>query len=163
MRLFLGFSATGLLFLCIETTLFNYFSGVPVKPDLILVMVVYLGIFRGPIIGIVLAFTLGYLMDTLSGSIIGLYSFLRIITFLLTKLACVNFYLNSVFTQTILVLVLSIVDGIFLLSTLYLFSSIDNLWPFVVKFVPLQSILTGILSPIIFLILNKTDLLLEPR
>ena len=163
MRVFFGFLSLGIVFLSLQTTILNFPPHIPIKPDLIIIMVAYLGIFQGPVRGILLAATLGYLADTLSGGITGLFTFLRIVTFFLTKLVCENLYLKSALSQTILIIMLSIIDGILLLSTLYVFSSVENLWIFVARFLPIQAILTGIFSPLIFLILNKTELLLEPR
>jgi len=125
-------------------------------------MVVYIGIFQGPWKGIFLAFLLGYIMDVLSGSIVGLYAFLRILTFLFTKLACENFYLKSAPSQIILTTLLCIVDGLFLLSIIYIFSSVENLWVFVLKFLLFQSVLTGLFGPPIFFLLKKTALVFEP-
>lgn len=163
MRFFFGFLLLGIVFLSLQTTILNFSPHIPVKPDLIIIMVAYLGIFQGPGRGLFLAATLGYLVDILSGGITGMFTFLRIATFFLTKLVCENLYLKSVLSQTILIIILSIIDGILLLSTLYLFSSVENLWIFVARFLPLHAVLTGIFGPLIFLILNKTELLLEPR
>jgi len=160
---FFGFLLLGIVFLSLQTTILNFSPYIPVKPDLIIIMVAYLGIFQGPVRGIFLAAILGYLTDTLSGGITGLFTFLRILTFFLTKLASENLYLKSALSQTILIIMLSIIDGILLLLTLYVFSSVENLWIFVARFLPIQAILTGIFGPLIFLILNKTELLFEPR
>jgi len=160
---FFVFLLLGIVFLSLQTTILSFSSHIPAKPDFIIIMVAYLGIFQGPVRGIFLAAALGCLVDTLSGGIIGLFIFLRIVTFFLTKLACENIYLKNALSQTILIITLSIADGILLLSTLYVFSSVENLWIFVVRFLPIQAILTGMFSPLIFLILNKTELLLEPR
>jgi len=160
---FFVFLLLGIVFLSLQTTILSFSSHIPVKPDFIIIMVAYLGIFQGPVRGIFLAAALGCLVDTLSGGIIGLFVFLRIVTFFLTILACERIYLKNALSQTILIITLSIADGILLLSTLYVFSSVENLWIFVVRFLPIQAILTGMFSPLIFLILNKTELLLEPR
>ena len=160
---FFGFLLLGIVFLSLQTTILNFSPFIPVKPDLIIIMVAYLGIFQGSVRGVFLAAILGYLTDTLSGSIIGLFTFLRIITFFLTKLACENLYLKNTFSQIILIIMLSIIDGILLLSTLYAFGSVENLWGFVARLLPFQAVLNGMFGPLIFLILNKTELLLEPQ
>ncbi|MFH2012201.1 MAG: rod shape-determining protein MreD [Pseudomonadota bacterium] len=149
----------GVVFLGLQTTFLNFYPFMPVKPDLIIIIVAYLGIFKDPVRGIFLAAILGYLTDTLSGSTTGLFTFLRIVTFLLAKLACENIYIKSILSQIVLIIALSIIDGILLLSTLYVFSSVDNLWIFVIKFLPIQATINGIFGPLIFLVLKKTELI----
>jgi len=163
MALFFSFFISALIVLCFQTTVLDQIFLPSIKPDLIIIMVAYLGIFQSPVTGVLLAFTLGLLMDTLSGGVIGLYALLRIITFILTKLTSKNFYLRGVLPQIILLTVLSVIDGVLMLSILYIFSSINNLWPFILKHLPLQSISTGILSPVIIFLLNKTNLSPEPH
>lgn len=149
------------ILLCLQTTILNHFPLVLAKPDLTIIMVAYLGVFQSPVRGLFLAFTLGCLMDTLSGSIPGLYGLLRIGSFILTRLAHRNFYLTSVFSHIVLTILLNLVDGVLLLLIFYILGSVENLWPFLLKFLPLQCLVTGAISPVIFPVLKKTDLLIE--
>lgn len=161
MRFFVVFLFFGFFLLCLQTTVLNYIPGLPIKPDITLIMVCYLGIFKGPLISLFLAFFIGYILDTLSGSVLGLYSFLRIVTLFLTQLASESLYLKNLISQVTIITALSIIDGFLLLFLMYIFVSIDSLWPFVLKYLPLQSIITGIIGPFIFFALNKTAVYFE--
>ena len=161
MRFFVVFLSFGFFLLCLQTTVLNHIPGLPIKPDIPLIMVCYLGIFQGPLISLFLAFFFGYILDTLSGSVLGLYSFLRIVTLLLTQLASERLYLKNFLSQATIITILSIIDGFLLLFIMYIFVSIDSLWPFVLKYLPLQSIITGIIGPFFFFVLNKTSIYFE--
>ena len=60
----------------LQTTIFPSLPGLPVVPDLILVLAVYLGVAHQTIGGAAGAFLLGYFLDTFSGTLtIGQLSF----------------------------------------------------------------------------------------
>jgi len=161
MRFFFSLLLLAFILLSLQTTIFSHIPLLPVKPDLTLIMVVYIAIFHDDTAGIFLAFFLGCLMDTFSGSITGMYALLRIGTFFLTKLAQQKLYLKSTLFYICLTTVLSFIDGLLVLFTVFVFSSVDTLWPFIFKFLFIQSILTGIVTPLIFFICNQTRLLVE--
>src|SRR5207247_1071702 len=58
-----------------QTTIFPSLPGLPVVPDLILVLAVYLGVAHQTIGGAAGAFLLGYFLDTFSGTLLGQNSF----------------------------------------------------------------------------------------
>lgn len=158
---FFAFFSVSLVFLCLQTTILNSFPLIPIKPDITIIMVAYFAIFHRPVRGIILAFFLGCLMDVLSGTILGVYMLLRICTFAMTRLVLDTFYFKTTFSQMLLTVALSIIDGVLLLLVLNIFGSIDNMWPFVLLFLPLQSLVTGIMTPVIFLLLKKTEIFIE--
>jgi rod shape-determining protein MreD len=59
----------------LQTTILPAIPGLPVVPNLILVLVVYLGVAHQTIGGAVGAFVLGYFLDTFSGAVLGLNTF----------------------------------------------------------------------------------------
>ncbi|HJQ83128.1 MAG TPA: rod shape-determining protein MreD, partial [Candidatus Binatia bacterium] len=59
----------------VQTTVFPALPGVPVLPDLMLVLAVYLGVRRQTVGGAAAAFVLGYFLDTFSGTLLGLNAF----------------------------------------------------------------------------------------
>jgi rod shape-determining protein MreD len=58
-----------------QTTIFPSLPGLPVVPDLILVLAVYLGVAHQTIGGAAGAFLLGYFLDTFSGTLLGQNAF----------------------------------------------------------------------------------------
>lgn len=71
--LVLGFTA--LCAMLLQTTVFPSLPWLPVVPDLILILAVYLGIRHRGVIGACGAFLLGYFLDTFSGTLPGLHAF----------------------------------------------------------------------------------------
>lgn len=152
--IFFCFSSVAVFLLCLQTTILNHLPFLPVKPDLTIIMVAYVGIFHPDVRGLLLAFTLGYVLDVLSGNMTGLYSLLRIFTFVFIKLSGQRFYLKTIPAQFLLITLLSLVDGIFLLSILNAFKLIYDPWPFLLTLLPAQAVVTGLTGPIIFFLLK---------
>src|SRR2546428_1032303 len=59
----------------LQTTIFPPLPGLPVVPDLILILAVYLGVAHQTIGGAAGAFLLGYFLDTFSGTLLGQNAF----------------------------------------------------------------------------------------
>src|SRR5262245_10570409 len=71
-----------LLALVLETTLLPQVPGLPVVPDFVLVLVVYLGMYQHGVRGVTGAFVLGYTLDTFSGTVFGLNACAMVIVYL---------------------------------------------------------------------------------
>jgi rod shape-determining protein MreD len=159
---FFVFLFLGILTVCLQSTVLNIFPQFPVKPDLVILIIAYLGVFHEPTKGIIVAFILGFFLDTLSGSPTGLFSFLRIITFLFVWMASSNLYLKNALSQIFLIILLSIIDGVLFILFMYILSASYNIWPFFIVFLPIQAILTAIICPWVFNILDKTSNFIRP-
>ena len=75
MRSFVALAVAAVAAMLLQTTVFTALPGLPVIPDLILVLAVYLGIRRQTVVGAVASFVLGYFLDTFSGTLLGLNAF----------------------------------------------------------------------------------------
>lgn len=73
MRPLLIFAIAGVLAVVVQTTLVQRLGFLPAAPDLIVVLCVYLGLHYHSAGGAIGAFLLGYLLDTFSGAVPGLY------------------------------------------------------------------------------------------
>jgi rod shape-determining protein MreD len=73
MRPLLIFAVAGVLAVVVQTTLVQRLGFLPAAPDLIVVLCVYLGLHYHSAGGAIGAFLLGYLLDTFSGAVPGLY------------------------------------------------------------------------------------------
>ena len=81
--LILGFGAGAIL---LQTTLLHLAPIGPAIPDLILVICVYLGLRHQSVGGAVGAFFLGYMLDTFSGTDVGINAFAMTLVFLMVYL-----------------------------------------------------------------------------
>jgi rod shape-determining protein MreD len=75
MRTFMVLAVAAVVAMLLQTTVLPSVPGLPVVPDLLLVLAVYLGVRHPGIAGAAGAFVLGYFVDTFSGIVLGLHAF----------------------------------------------------------------------------------------
>lgn len=153
----------GILFLTFQTTLLSYLPIQRIRPDIVLVLILCWGFTLPPISGGILSFFLGYLMDLFSGNSFGLYTFTRPLLFYLAHLFKGRFYLESFLSQSFLVFVFALFEGFLILALLSALSPapLGNLTPLLFAYFLPQSLLTGLIAPILFFLLHKLFLYLS--
>jgi len=152
----------GILFLTFQTTLLSYHPIQRIRPDIILVLILYWGFTLPPVSGGIHALFLGYLMDLFSGNSFGLYTFTRPLLFYLAQLFKGRLYLESFPSQSLFVFVFALFEGLLILTLLAALNPapLGNLYPpFFTFFLP-QSFLTGMITPVLFFFLQKIFLAL---
>ncbi len=75
MRIALAVAVAALAGIVLQTAVFPAVPGLPVVPDLLLVLVVYVAMRRAEVAGVLGAFALGYVLDTFSGTMLGVNAF----------------------------------------------------------------------------------------
>jgi rod shape-determining protein MreD len=151
----------GLIFLSlvIQTTALGELSYQLAKPDLLLIITVYLGLYSKPLAGAILVFLSGYLMDIFSGSIFGVQTFSKTAIFFLTILIKHRFYVESPLFQAGTIFLFSIIEGFIIISILGMVSPIVNLLhPFFLFIIP-QSLITGLVGPFFIALIKWVPLL----
>ena len=154
-------SLIGLIFvsLVVQTTAL---AGLPhqlAKPDLLLILVVYFGLYTSPLAGAMLAFLSGYMMDIFSGSIFGVHTFSKTAIFFLTILIKDRFYVKSPLFQAGTIFSFSIIEGFIIISILGLISPIENLLPPFLTFIIPKSLITGLVGPFFIGLIKYVSLL----
>ncbi len=115
----IGFSfLLGILFLTLQTTLLPWLPIQRIRPDIVLILVLYWGLTCPPIQGGILSFFLGYLMDLFSGNSLGLYTFSRPLLFYLAALFKGRLYLEGVLLQFLFVFFFALFEGLLILTLL---------------------------------------------
>lgn len=152
----------GVLFLTLQTTWLASNPIQRIRPDILLILTLYLGLSSSPISGVLLAFFLGYLMDLFSGNSFGLYAFSRPLIFYIAQLFKDRVYLESFPSRSLFVFILALVEGFLILILLKVlnptaFSHLYPLW--FPAFLP-QSFCTALISPIFFSLFNRGSFLL---
>jgi len=152
----------GVLFLTLQTT----WLALPfirwIRPDIVLILTLYLGIFSPPISGGILVLFLGYLMDLFSGNGFGLYAFSRLFLFYCAQIFKDHIYLESFPSRSLFVFLFALTEGLILLILLKALNPehLPNLYSlFFTIFLP-QSLSTALLSPALFSLLKKGSSLL---
>lgn len=113
--LFIGF---GFFCIFLQTSfLLNHLVS-PFKPDLTIPLTVYVGLSRQPVWGGLYVLGIGYVMDVLSGGILGLYIFVRVFMFFLVQILKKNFFLENNFLLSVVILLFFLIEG-FLISLGY--------------------------------------------
>ena len=75
MRSFVALAAASVVAMLLQTTVFRWLPLLPVVPNLVLVLGVYLGSRHHSVAGVCGAFLLGYFLDTFSGTLLGANAF----------------------------------------------------------------------------------------
>jgi rod shape-determining protein MreD len=147
----------GVLFLTFQTTLLSYLPIQRIRPDIVLVLILYWGFTLPPVSGGIHALFSGYLMDLFSGNSFGLYTFTRPLLFYLAHL------FKGIQSQSLFVFVFALFEGILILTLLAALNPapLGNLYaPFLTSFLP-QAFFTGMITPVLFLLLQKIFLTLS--
>jgi len=153
----------GILFLTLQTTLLKSLPVQSIRPDIVLILTLYLGLSYPLISGGILAFFMGYLMDLFSGNVLGLYTFSRPLIFYIAQLFKGRFYLEGILSQFLFVFLSALVEGLLILVLLNGLNPnpLGNLYPMLFTVLLPQSFFTGLITPILFFLLNKDSLLLS--
>jgi rod shape-determining protein MreD len=103
-------------------------------------------------------------MDLFSGSSFGLYTFTRPLLFYLAQLFKGRFYLESLLSQSLFVFAFALFEGLLILTLLAALNPgpLGNLYSSFFSFFLPQSILTGMIAPVLFFFLQKMFLILWP-
>ncbi|MEK7829299.1 MAG: rod shape-determining protein MreD [Deltaproteobacteria bacterium] len=152
MKKFIVYLVFALLFLVIENTLLILFLPSLLIPDVILIMVFYLGFSNRSTLGVLTAFSLGYLTDVFSAGVIGASSFTLVVVFVITSMLARLLNLNSMLIKIGGTIFMSILKGIL---TYIVFRFLNQDIPFYIIFP--TAISTGIISPFIFTLLKKVE------
>lgn len=109
----------------LQSTLLNKLALVGVKPDLILLVVVFLGLFKGPTAGAIVGFSAGLIYDLTSSSLFGMNALSLTLVGFLVGLTRTRVYGENIVVQVALVFTATLVSNIlfFLLSAIFELSS----------------------------------------
>jgi len=164
-RFFYPFLA-GILLLTFQATLL---AGLPIqrfRPDLVLILVLFLGFSYPTVLGGLLAFSLGCLVDLFSGNAFGLYTFTRPLIFVVAQLFRSQFYWQGFSFQFLFVFMFTLLEGflILLLVSGLNPSTFPSLYSSVIPYLLPQAIFNGLITPLLFPLFEKgSALLLEEK
>jgi rod shape-determining protein MreD len=155
----------GLIFLTIQSTLFTSFPIQRIRPDIVLILTLYWGLYYPPVSGGILALLMGFLMDLFSANSFGLYTLSRPFIFYLAQFFKERFYLESFVSQFLFVFLSGLVEGLLLLLLLRGLNPdpVNNLFLLFFTFLLPQSFIAGLLTPILFFLIHKGFFLLPGR
>jgi len=152
---------SGIFLLTLQATLLTSSPIQRIRPDIVLVLILYMGFSYSPVSGGLLAFFMGYLMDLFSGNGFGLYTFSRPLIFYAAKIFRSWFYLEDFSSQFLFVAVSAIAEGVVIMILLTALNStpFSNLYPLLVTSLLPQSFTTGLVSPFFFSLFDRGSFL----
>lgn len=99
----------GLIFLSLQSSIFYHSSIYGIRPNFILIEIVFLGSYRKVIEGVIISMGLGYIVDILSGNIIGLNMLLGVINFSFIKFISSRLIITNYTFRIILVFIATVI------------------------------------------------------
>jgi len=149
----------GILLLILQTTLLPFFPIQRIRPDILLIFTLYLTFLFPPILGGILAVSLGYLMDLFSGNALGFYTFTRPLLFFAAHFFKERFYLEGYSSQFLFTFLFGTSEGVLILFLLNALQpvSLGNVYPMLFTFLLPQSFFTGLVAPILFFLFQRVS------
>ena len=152
----------GILFLILQTTWLHSFPIQRIRPDILLIFTLYLGLSFPLIPGGILAFFMGYLLDLFSGNALGFYTLSRPLVFFAAQFFKERFYLEGFYSKFLFAFIFAMLEGLLILilmNALHLVP-LGNLYPLLFTFLLPQSFFTGLTTPLLFFLFQQGSLLL---
>lgn len=135
--------------LIFQFTLFPAYFADPFKPNLLIVLVVYMGL-RESLVWGGLAYLLGLVQDSFSGLYLGLDGFSYLIIFLLLTMVADRLFTDRRSLMILGVLAATLVNGVINLLLLVLFSAAEGIYATLLQSLIPQALVNALAASIIF-------------
>lgn len=109
---FILFLLLGLIAITLQSTFFSYFTIMGVKPDLLLIMVVFTAFIKGSKYGGIFGFMLGLIEDLITGRFIGMNALIKGSLGYLIGLTEGKIYKENLLAPGLLLLLASLLQGV---------------------------------------------------
>ena len=149
MRSFAALAATAIVAMVLQTTVFPSIPALPVAPNLMMVLAVYLGVFHRNMGGALGAFLLGYFLDAFSGVRLGVNAFAFTLVFAGVQLVARSIWVQGSVPVIVIVFVAGCVRGVVMLAILTLAGG-TPLWQHVVWYTVVESMAAALTAPAVF-------------
>lgn len=154
-----AFLAMGLILLIAQANLHRLVGRIPlsgIQPNLILPLIVFMGVHEYSVLrGAALAFVLGYAFDLFAGAPVGLFTFVSVSIFVLSRALGVRLAAQTILTQLALAFAFAVFEGVTILTLLTIFGR-DPYGPSaLVSIVVPHALATAAISPAVFRIAGR--------
>jgi rod shape-determining protein MreD len=154
-RAFAGIALAAVLAMLLQTAVFPIVPGLPVVPDLLLVLAVYLGIRYPSAGGAVGAFLLGYFLDTFSGTVLGLQAFALTAAYLAVYLIARRLWMDRGLPVMAISFVGACVRAVALVAIGAMVAAPAPVWQHVVRYGLLEALAAALVTPMVFAALRR--------
>jgi len=159
MKAILLFSLLAIATLLLQTTVMPQALRGRASPDLLLIVCVYLALYRHSAGGAAAAFGLGYLQDAFSGSAMGLNAFGMSLVFGFIYLTSRRLWVDNTLSRVVVVFIAAIIKTGAILVLVASFVSMQGLGLSIFRSVLFDALVVAALSPAAFALLARTHLL----
>ena len=142
------------LLVVLQRTLLDLVFGGRIGIEVSLVLVVWAGFHLDMMRGGALVFLLGFVLDCLSGTILGLYTFLYAVLFVLTRLLSPRIYGERMLFIMAYVFLCALLEGLFIVAVYWFIYGTDVSHSLLRTTLP-QALVAGVLSPAIFTLFSR--------
>ncbi len=142
------------LLVVLQRTLLDLVFGGRIGIEVSLVLVVWAGFHLDMVRGGALVFLLGFVLDCLSGTILGLYTFLYAVLFVLTRLLSPRIYGERMLFIMAYVFLCALLEGLFIVAVYWFIYGTDVSHSLLRTTLP-QALVAGVLSPAIFTLFSR--------
>ncbi len=149
-----------LLLIVFQTTVLDLFFMGKIGLEISLVLVVYAGFYLDIIKGGVMSFILGFFLDCVTGSIPGLFTFIYVAIFFLSRVVSLRVYMEGLTFIMGFTFTCAFSEGIATILIYKFFLGVDMFHDVLRVFLP-QALVTGVLSPALFTIFSRFEVLLN--
>lgn len=149
-----AFLAVGVALLILQSNLFRVIGWLQTPgatPSLLLPLVVFMGVHEYSIArGAALSFLLGFLLDSFAGAPAGLFTFITVATFVVSRAAGVRLAAQTLLTKVALAFVFGLVEGVLVVVLTAIFGGDPARPRALALLVAPHAISTAIVAPLIF-------------
>ncbi len=138
--------------LLFQITIFPPYLLDPFHPNLLIVLVVYLGLRSKGRSGALAAFSIGLLQDCFSGIYFGLSGFSYLCIFFALNMTAGRFYTDSRFLMVIVIFLSTLVNGLLNLLLLLIFSAADGVYATLLSSLLPHALVNALIGSLIFML-----------
>ena len=153
LRAAVAYVLTALTALLVQTTVLHGLTGGRVIPDLLLILCVYLGLREHNVGGATGAFLLGYLLDSFSGSLVGLNAFAMTTVYLMVYLISRRLWMDNTVAGVAMVFLATLLKGVAIAAALAAYLSVDRVSLGAAEVLLAEALLAAALTPAVFAVL----------
>lgn len=149
-----------LLLIVFQTTVLDLFFMGKIGLEISLVLVVYAGFYLDIIKGGAMSFILGFFLDCVTSSITGLFTSIYVVIFFLSRAVSLRVYMEGLTFIMCFTFTCAFSEGIAIILIYKFFLGVDMFHDVLRVFLP-QALVTGVLSPALFTIFSRFEVLLN--
>ena len=154
MRSFIALAVAAVAAMLLQTTVFRALPLVPIVPDVMLVLAVYLAIRHQTASGALGAFVLGYFVDTFSGTLLGLNAFTLTAVYLGVHGVARHLWLERGLPLMIVVFCAALARDVAAIALLATLAARAPVWQHVLRYGLAGALAASLVAPAVFAVVT---------